>query len=72
MVSYNEFCHAEPSSLVFLHGVKFSRIVIHKSKFQRMDYIAAYTEATLNMENYVVSQSRQLFQKWFLSSSLFF
>ena len=37
MVSYNEFCHAGPSSLVFLQDVKFSRMVIHRSKFRRMD-----------------------------------
>ena len=31
------FCHAGPSSLMFLQGVKFSWIVIHRSKFRRMD-----------------------------------
>ena len=30
------FCHAGPSSLVFLQDVKFSWIVIHRSKFWRM------------------------------------
>ena len=38
MVSCNEFCHAGPSSLVFLQDVKFSRGVIHRSKFRRMDF----------------------------------
>ena len=30
------FCHAGPGSLVFLQDVKVSRMVIHRSKFQRM------------------------------------
>ena len=58
------FFHAESSSLDVL---KFSRIVIYKSKFLRVD-------CNLNwgfMENYVVIQSWLLIKLWFLNTSLF-
>ena len=35
------------------------------------DGLQLKTEATLNIENYVMTQSRLLFKQWLLNSSLF-
>ena len=70
MVSYNEFCHAGPSSLVFLRDVKFSWIVIHRSKFLRM-YCSLnwsyFKHGELRCESVKIA-----LKQWFLNYSLFF
>ena len=69
MVSYNEFCHAGPSLLVFSQDVKFSRVVIHRSKFRRMDCNlnwSYFKHGELRCESVKIA-----LKQWFLNSSLF-
>ena len=64
------FCHAGPNTLMFL--AEFSRIVIYKftdPKFEK--YIAASTEATLIIDERVVTQSQRSLSNDFLTSGFF-
>ena len=72
MVSYNEFCHAGPSYLVFLQNVlkTLTDWVTPRSKFPRMD-------CSLNWSYFECGELRcesvkNALKQWFLNSSLFF
>ena len=51
MVSYNEFCHAGPSLLVFSQDVKFSRVVGGDLNKAKNNYFNMKKFLTTNTEN---------------------